>query len=59
MITFITEYEGCNHYEDFTGKGFYRIRITTASGKYLYVQMNPEQSSFPPWLKNHGLTMED
>ena len=53
-----TEIEGITIKEDFNSKGFYRLRILFKN-MHLYVQMNPEQSSFPPWLKDHGLIKED
>ena len=52
-----TDFNGFTHCEDYNGKGFYRIRILLGR-QHIYVQMNPEQSSFLPWLKNHGMSKE-
>jgi len=58
MIGLKTEIDGFTISEDFNGKGFYRVRILHED-THLYVQMNPEQSSFTPWLKHHGCIKED
>jgi len=58
MKSFRTEIDGFTICEDFNSKGFYRLRILLGK-KHLYVEMNPEQSSFPPLFVGLGFLKED
>ena len=58
MKTLKTEINGFTIKEDFNSRGFYRVRILLGN-RHLYVEMNPEQSSFPPLVVGYGFIKED
>jgi len=51
MIGFKIEIDGYTISDDFNGKGYYRTRLLFGK-THLAVQMNPEQSSFPIWVRH-------